>query len=79
MAFDPKNYEFTTGEHENEKVIFVTFKYNSLYHKELKEKFSSAKWYPAGKYWYLPDTNSIRNEIGMAPKTEMGKAKRGAG
>ena len=73
MAFDPKNYQFSTGEHENRKVIFVRFKYNPLLHKELKEKFPTEKWNPSGKYWYLPDSNPIRNEIGMEPKTEMGK------
>ena len=73
MAFDPKNYQFSTGEDENRKMIFVRFIYNPLLHKELKEKFPSAKWNPSEKYWYLPDTNPIRNEIGMEPKTEMGK------
>jgi len=74
MAFDPKNYQFSTGKHENKDVIFVHFNYNSLWHKELKGKFPSARWNPSEKFWYLPDTASIRNEIGMAPKTEMGKA-----
>jgi site-specific recombinase XerD len=74
MSFDPKNYQFTTGEHNEKSVIFVHFQYNSLLHKELKEKFTSAKWCVLKKCWYLPDINTIRNEIGMTPKTEMGKA-----
>ena len=74
MSFDPKNYQFSTSEHHNKKVIFVQFQYNPLWRKELKEKFSCAKWSETKKRWYLPDTNSIRNEIGMAPNTEMGKA-----
>jgi len=74
MTFNPKNYQFTTGEHENKQVVFVRFPYNPLWHRELKEKFANARWNPSKKYWYLPDTNAIRKEIGMAPKTEMGKA-----
>ena len=70
MAFDPKNYEFSAGEHENEKVIFVRFQYNSLWHKELKTKFPTAKWNPKNKYWYIKDTNTIREEIGMTSRTE---------
>ena len=73
MAFDPKNYQISTGRHENKKVIFVRFIYNQLWHNELKEKFPVARWNPSGKYWYLPDTDSIRKELGMEPKTEMGK------
>ena len=41
---------------------------------DLREKFPTAKWSASEKCWYLPDSNSIRKEIGMAPKTEQGKA-----
>ena len=76
MSFDPKNYQFSTGEHHEKNVIFVQFQYNPLWHKELKEKFATAKWSVSKKRWYLPDTNTIRNEIGMELRTntEMGKA-----
>jgi len=74
MSFDPKNYQFSTGEHHEKSVIFVHFQYDPFLLKELKEKFSSAKWSISKKCWYLPDNNSIRNVIGMTPKTEMGKA-----
>jgi len=73
MSFNPKNYQFSTGEHQNKNVIFAHFQYNSLLHKELKEKFPTAKWNGLKKCWYLPDVNSIRNEIGMPPRTDMGK------
>jgi len=73
MAFDSKNYQYSTGKHENRNLIFVHFRYNPVLHKELKERFSSAKWNSAKEVWYLPDTYSIRKEIGLAPKTEMGK------
>lgn len=74
MTFDPKNYQFTVGEYENEKVIFVYFPYNQERKNELKEKFSSAKWSNTKKCWYLPDINSIRKVIGMTQKTDAGKA-----
>ena len=74
MLFNNQNYRFSIGEHQNKNVIFVHFPYNPNLHKELKEKFPSAQWSSSKKCWYLPDTNAIRNEIGLQPKTEMGKA-----
>ncbi|MCL2651047.1 MAG: site-specific integrase [Candidatus Azobacteroides sp.] len=74
MSFNFQNYQFLTGEHHNKNVIFVRFPYNPLWQRELKEKFPAAKWSASKKCWYLPDVNSIRNEVGIVPKTEMGKA-----
>ena len=74
MPFNLQNYQFLTGEHHNKNVIFVHFPYNLLFKNELKKKFPTAKWSATKKCWYLPDVNAIRNEIGMMPKTEMGKA-----
>jgi len=74
MSFNNQNYQFSIGEHRNKSVIFVHFPYNPQLQKELKEKFPTAKWSVSKKCWYLPDINAIRNEIGMQPKTEMGKA-----
>ena len=73
MSFNLQNYQFSTGEHHDKNVIFVHFPYNMLLKNELRGKFPSAKWSISKQCWYLPDTNSIRNEIGMTPKTEMGK------
>jgi site-specific recombinase XerD len=73
MLFDPKNYQFSTGEYQNKNVILVHFPYNPLLQKELKEKFPAAKWSASKKCWHLPDINSVRNEIGMTTKTEVGK------
>ena len=73
MSFNLQNYQFSTGEHHEKSVIFVHFPYNPTWKDELKVNFSNAKWSMSKKCWYLPDTNSIRNEIGMKPKTEMGK------
>ena len=74
MSFNPQNYQFSTGEHRNKNVIFVYFQYNTLWLKELREKFPTAKWSASNKRWYLTDNNAVRNEIGMTPKTEIGKA-----
>ena len=73
MLFDPKNYQFIVGEHHGRSVIFVYFSFDFLLKEELKQKFSTAKWSVSKKCWYLPDVNSIRKEIGMMPKTEVGK------
>jgi site-specific recombinase XerD len=74
MSFNIQNYQFSVGEHHNKNVIFVHFPYNELWKNELKEKFPTAKWSASKKCWYLPDVNAVRNEIGMSPKTEVGKA-----
>jgi len=74
MSFNLQNYQFSTGEHHDKNVIFVHFPYNMLLKNELRGKFLSAKWSISKQCWYLPDINAIRNEIGMTPKTEMGKA-----
>ena len=64
---------FSVGVHSNKDVIFVHFPYNMQLKKELKEKYPSAKWDVSLKCWYLPDVNSIRKEVGLQPKTEVGK------
>jgi len=74
MSFNTENYKFTVGKHDNKNVILVHFPYSLALKNELKQKFSTAKWCPEKKYWYLPDINAIRKEIGMAPRTESGKA-----
>ena len=73
MAFNSKNYLFATGQHRNKNVIFVQFPFNLLLKNELKAKFPAAKWSASKKSWYLPNINTIRNEIGLNPKTEPGK------
>ena len=73
MSFNHQSYQFLTGEHHNKGVIFVHFPYNPLLRSELTEKFPTAKWSASKKCWYLPDVNAVRKEIGMTPKTEVGK------
>ena len=73
MPFNRQNYQFSMGEHHSKNVVFVHFSYNQLWQKELREKFPTAKWSASKKCWYLPDVNAVRNEIGISPKTELGK------
>ena len=73
MPFHPSNYRFSIGEHYKKNVIFVLFPFNRMLQNELREKFPTAKWSASKKCWYLPDVHSVRNEIGMKPKTESGK------
>jgi len=74
MPFNPKNYQFSTGEHYDKQVIFVHFPYTLTLKFELRQKFPSAKWSASKQCWYLPDVAAIRTEIGMMPKIEPGKA-----
>ena len=74
MSFNHLNYRFSIGEHYKKDVVFVFFPYNKALQKDLREKFPTAKWSMSKKCWYLPDVNAVRNEIGMKPKTEVGKA-----
>jgi len=74
MSFNHLNYRFSIGEHYKKDVVFVFFPYNKLLQTELREKFPTAKWSMSKKCWYLPDANVVRNEIGLKPKTEVGKA-----
>jgi site-specific recombinase XerD len=73
MAFNFQNYQFSIGEYHDRNLIFVHFQFSLALINELKEKFPSAKWNGEKKCWYLPDTNSIRSEIGIKSKSEPGK------
>ena len=74
MSFKLQEYQFFTGEYDGKNVIFIHFPYNPTLKNELRKKFPAAKWSSSRNLWYLPDVNAIRNEIGMEPRTESGKA-----
>ena len=74
MAFNIKNYQFSLGEHRDKNVIFVKFPFSVELKNELKNKFPIAKWSATKKTWYLPDVPSLRKELGLEVKTELGKA-----
>jgi len=73
MTINYKNYRISIGEHRNKKVIFVHFDYSPSILKNFREKFPSAKWSASKKCWYLPDIDAVRCQIGLSPKTELGK------
>ena len=74
MSFNCTNYQFSTGEHRDKKVILVQFPYNQQYRDELRLKFPTARWSRTKNCWYILDVKSVRIELGMEPKTESGKA-----
>jgi len=74
MTFNPKNYKYSSGEHNKKNVIFVHFPFDVALKNDLKIKFPFIKWSDSKKCWYLPDINSIRQELSIIPKSEIGKA-----
>lgn len=59
------DYSFALGQHRNKNVIFITFPYDQILIKNLKKRFSSARWSYTKKAWYLPDLPSVRKEINL--------------
>ena len=74
MPFNPVNYQFSLDVHRDKNVIAVYFPFSQQWVNELRQKFPSAKWSASKKYWYLPNSDAIRIEIGMSPKTISGRA-----
>ena len=74
MPFNIQNYKFSLGKHREKDIIIVQFNYDLQIIKELRTNFPSAKWSATNKFWYLPDIAAIRKEVGLAPKTETGRA-----
>jgi site-specific recombinase XerD len=73
MTFNPKNYQFSTGEHRNKFVIFVKFPYSHELKVEIKQQFPSVRYSATHTCWYIPDIPSARKIIGLKPKTGPGK------
>jgi site-specific recombinase XerD len=70
---DYKYYTFSPCVHNSKPVITITFKYTPHLKKELKKRFPSARWDSDNKFWYLPDIPSVRNELGLEPKSTLHK------
>lgn len=60
---DLSKYTFKIGEHRGKRVIFISFEYNRQLIQDLKNKFSSVKWSKSNKSWYLPDMNTVRDQL----------------
>lgn len=73
---DFSKYSFEPAEHKGKKVILVKFRFDELLKKELKKRFSSARWSQSKKSWYLPDLPSVRRELSMPlPKKTVERSK----
>lgn len=71
---DFSQYIFSPGFHKGQAVIFIMFEFSLLKKNELRKEFPRAKWSRSLKKWYLPDTRSLRNLLGIEEKL-IGKRK----
>lgn len=60
MNFNPANYSFEYGTHNNKKVIWIVFPYNESLIAHLK-LHTTAKWSQTNKKWYVPNNTHFRN------------------
>jgi len=67
------NYTFIPSEHNDKKVILISFEFNDDYKKKLKNKYPSVKWSQTKKAWYLPDFPVIRKQLGISPNIDITK------
>lgn len=65
-------YQFTLGEHRNQKVIFIKFDKNPRHLSEVK-KLVGASWSQTHKSWYVPDVIEYRKLFGISIDFEIGK------
>lgn len=61
-------YNFVPGTNNHESVIWISFPYNKELIKDLKLKFSSARWSNTKKSWYLPDIMAVRTALSIEHK-----------
>jgi site-specific recombinase XerD len=72
-TFNPSNYCFSTGEHNNKKVIWITFPKDPELIAQLRNAYPAAKWSATAKKWYLPDVLSIRTALKIDSPNPYGK------
>jgi len=73
MDFSLNNYQFSPGEHRDKNVIWVKFENDLKLRTELKQKFHFVKFSWTKLCWYLPDTDAIREQVGINKKIEINK------
>lgn len=66
---DFKNYKFEPNTHKEKSVIWIKFPFDRKLIKDLRQRFSSAKWSQSKKSWYLPDLPSIRTALKIPHKS----------
>lgn len=62
--FEPQCYNFEIGTHQNKKVIWIAFPYNTKLIQHLKQH-TSAQWSRSNKKWYVLDKTSYRKLFGI--------------
>lgn len=62
---DFKHFNFSLGTHKNKNVIWIQFPYKNNLVKDLRKRFSSAKWSQSAKSWYLIDLPAVRDVLGI--------------
>lgn len=62
------SYKFEPSSHKNKSVIWINFVFDKELIKDLRKRFSSAKWSQSNKSWYLPDLPVVRTELKIAQK-----------
>lgn len=72
VVFDIELFAFSTGMHNDKKVIWISFPNDRNLINFLKDN-TKAKWSPIDKKWYVADTEFYRNLLGIELKI-VGKA-----
>lgn len=65
-------YTFKPEMHNSKRVVAIRFKFSNELKEELRKRFPSAKWSQTQKYWYLPDSPSVRKVLNI-PAQEWGQ------
>ena len=73
MTFDLTNYSFEPGNLNEKNVIWIKFPNEKILRESLKSKFPSAKWDIISYCWYIPDNNTVREQLNLKPLHYTGK------
>lgn len=68
VAFNPKLYDISTGEHHGKEVIWVRFPYQQELTLMLKS-ITKARWSRSQKSWYITDNQKNRTLCHLQPKS----------
>lgn len=68
---DLQKYSLTFGEHNNSKVIWLSFPYDKELIRELKQLLPTAKWSNTQKKWHITDCRNYRALLGLSETFEL--------
>lgn len=66
-----QKYSLTFGEHNNSKVIWISFPYDKELIRELKQLLPTAKWSITQKKWYISDCKNHRDLLELPETFEL--------